>query len=112
MTLKVEGLGMTRRFAQEDTRLETRDDTALETPRGIMRDPVVTLLAELVGIDSVNPVLVPGGAGESSIARFAAARLRGAGLDVEIVEAAPDRPNVVGVLEGRRPGRSLMLCGH
>lgn len=37
---------------------------------------------------------------------------RTAGLDVEITEVAPGRPNVVAVLEGRRPGQSLMLCGH
>jgi acetylornithine deacetylase len=29
-----------------------------------------------------------------------------------VQEAAPGRPNVVGVLEGRAPGRSLMFCGH
>jgi acetylornithine deacetylase len=33
-------------------------------------------------------------------------------LDVHIQEAAPGRPNVIGVLEGRAPGRSLMFCGH
>ena len=38
--------------------------------------------------------------------------LRTAALDVQLTDAAPDRPNVVGVLEGRSPGRSLMLCGH
>jgi acetylornithine deacetylase len=27
-------------------------------------------------------------------------------------EAAPGRPNVIGVLESARPGRTLMLCGH
>jgi acetylornithine deacetylase len=33
-------------------------------------------------------------------------------MDVEVTEVAPGRPNVVGVLEGRAAGRSLMLCGH
>ena len=36
----------------------------------------------------------------------------GFGLDVEMQEVAPGRPNVVGVLEGRAPGPSLMFCGH
>jgi acetylornithine deacetylase len=41
-----------------------------------------------------------------------AAHLRRLGLDVEMQEAAPGRANVIGVLEGRGTGRSLMLCGH
>ncbi len=38
--------------------------------------------------------------------------MRRGGLDVEIEDAAPGRPNVVGVLEGRAKGRTLMFCGH
>jgi len=70
------------------------------------------LLSDLVAIDSVNPLLVPGAAGESRIARRITEEMRAIGLDVHVTEAAPDRPNVVGVLRGRAPGRSLMLCGH
>jgi len=75
-------------------------------------DPAVQLLRTLVAIDSVNPSLVPGAAGEGAIADAIAQHLRRIGLDVEIQEVAPGRPNVIGVLEGRAPGRSLMLCGH
>ena len=75
-------------------------------------DPVLTLLRDLVALDSVNPSLVPGGAGEAAAAERVAAALRAGGLDVEVREAAPGRPNVVGVIEGRAPGRALMLCGH
>jgi len=75
-------------------------------------DPVIRLLRDLVAIDSVNPTLVPGAAGEGAIAHAIAAHLRGIGLDVELQDAAPGRPNVIGVLEGRRKGRSLMFCGH
>ncbi len=75
-------------------------------------DPTVRLLKQLVSIDSVNPSLVPGAAGEAAVARALAEALRDIGLTVEIQEAAPGRPNVVGVLEGRAPGRSLMFCGH
>src|ERR687889_502407 len=53
------------------------------------------LVAALVAIDSVNPDLVPGGAGEAAIAAFVADWLRGAGLEVEIDEPAPGRPSVV-----------------
>lgn len=77
-----------------------------------MTDPAVRLLKDLVAIDSVNPSLVPGGAGEAEIARAVAQALEKFGLSVSIEEAAPGRPNVIGVLEGRSAGRSLMLCGH
>ncbi|MCC7418437.1 MAG: M20/M25/M40 family metallo-hydrolase [Acidobacteria bacterium] len=75
-------------------------------------DPAIRLLQDLVAIDSVNPSLVPGAAGERQIARFIADEMRAAGLDVEMEDAAADRPNVVGILEGRTPGRTLMFCGH
>jgi acetylornithine deacetylase len=75
-------------------------------------DPAIALLRELVAIDSVNPSLVPGAAGEAQIGQAVAARLRGIGLDVEVQEVVPGRSNVIGVLEGRGRGRSLMFCGH
>ena len=70
------------------------------------------LLAELVAADSTNPDLEPGGAGEAAVAAIMAARLAAAGLEVDVWEAAPGRPNVVGRLPGLGGGRSLMLCGH
>jgi acetylornithine deacetylase len=75
-------------------------------------DRALGLLRDLVAIDSVNPSLVSGAAGEAGIADAIAAHLRRIGLEVELQEVAPGRPNVIGVLEGRQPGRSLMWCGH
>ncbi|MDP2318154.1 MAG: M20/M25/M40 family metallo-hydrolase [Acidobacteriota bacterium] len=75
-------------------------------------DPTLRLLKQLIAIDSINPSLVPGAAGEAAVARALADELRTIGLTVEIQEVAPGRPNVVGTLEGRAPGRSLMYCGH
>lgn len=77
-----------------------------------MSDYLIRLLRDLIAIDSVNPSLVPGGAGEEEVALAVASEMRSMGLDVEVSEVAPGRPNVVGVLEGRSPGRSLMFCGH
>jgi acetylornithine deacetylase len=73
---------------------------------------LLSLLSDLVAIPSVNPSLVPGAAGESAIADAIGHAMRRAGLDVVVDEALPGRPNVVGVLEGRGRGRSLMFCGH
>jgi acetylornithine deacetylase len=75
-------------------------------------DPAIRLLRELVAIDSVNPTLVPGAAGEADIARAIAGEMRRFGLDVELQELVPGRPNVTGLLEGRSKGRTLMFCGH
>lgn len=75
-------------------------------------DPVISLLRDLVAIDSVNPSLVPGAAGEGAVADAIAAHMRGLGLDVRVEEVAPGRPNVIGVLEGSARGPSLMFCGH
>jgi len=77
-----------------------------------MPDPAISLLQRLVSIDSVNPSLVSGGAGEGEIAGAIAADMLSFGLKVEISEVRPGRPNVVGVLEGKSRGKSLMLCGH
>jgi acetylornithine deacetylase len=76
-----------------------------------MSDATIALLKELIAIDSVNPSLVPGGAGEAQIVQHIAQELRSFGADTVIQEASPGRPNVIGILD-RGNGRSLMLCGH
>jgi acetylornithine deacetylase len=74
--------------------------------------PVTQLLHDLVAIDSINPDLVPGAAGEQAIASFVADWLSRAGLEVTIDEPRPGRPSVVGIARGRGGGRSLMLNAH
>jgi acetylornithine deacetylase len=75
-------------------------------------DPTIRLLEDLVAIDSVNPSLARDARGEADIAQRIAAECVSARLAVDIVEVAPGRPNVVGILEGRTPGPALMFCGH
>ena len=70
------------------------------------------LLSDLVAIDSMNPDLVPGAAGEAAIAAFIADWLRAAGLEVRVEEVQPGRPNVIGIARGSGGGRSLLLNGH
>ncbi len=72
----------------------------------------IALLKGLVKIDSVNPSLVPGAAGEAEIADFVADFLRSAGLDTQLDEIKPGRANTVGVLGGGGDGPTLMLNGH
>jgi acetylornithine deacetylase len=73
---------------------------------------ITNLLQQLVAIDSINPDLVPGGAGEGAIASFVANWLTRAGLEVAIDEPVPGRPNVIGIARGSGTGRSLMLNAH
>jgi acetylornithine deacetylase len=75
-------------------------------------DPAIRLLRDLVAINSVNPTLAAGAPGEAAIADFIAAEMRRNGLDVVVEPVVEGRPNVVGVIEGRAKGRTLMLCGH
>jgi acetylornithine deacetylase/succinyl-diaminopimelate desuccinylase family protein len=71
-------------------------------------DPqLAAFLAELVRIPSVNP---PGD--EIAVAQVVARRLEAAGLDVEIIESAPRRANVIGRLRGTGGGPTLILNGH
>src|SRR5690348_15078291 len=72
----------------------------------------VRLLRELVSIDSVNPSLVPGAPGEAGVGEAIAHALRRAGLDVHVEPVEGNRANVIGILDGRAAGRSLMFCGH
>ncbi|HEU4927549.1 MAG TPA: M20/M25/M40 family metallo-hydrolase [Vicinamibacterales bacterium] len=75
-------------------------------------DPCISLLRQLVSIDSVNPSLVAGARGEGEIAAAVARHMRELGLQVHVEEVETGRPNVIGVLEGPVPGPTLMLCGH
>jgi acetylornithine deacetylase len=74
-------------------------------------DPL-PLLRHLVATNSVNPALVPGAPGEAAVAGLVADAMRAASLEVTTQEAAPGRPNVIGVLDGRTPGPTMMFCGH
>ena len=78
----------------------------------IDRPYLVKTLADLVRINSVNPSLVSGGAGESEIARYTAESLAGIGLEVAVHEPEPGRPSVIGRLSGSGNGPSLMLNAH
>lgn len=75
---------------------------------------VVELTCELVRLRTVHDAA--GDSGIASVEQPAADRvasvMRGFGWQVHVAEAAPGRPNVVGVIDGARPGRTLMFEGH
>ena len=74
-------------------------------------DPL-PLLRSLVSANSINPSLVPGAPGEAEAADVARAAMVAAGLDVVVQPVVDGRANVIGVLDGRDAGASVMLCGH
>jgi acetylornithine deacetylase len=76
----------------------------------------VRLLRDLIALPSVNPAFLPKGdprAGEQRIAGFLAATAGAAGLDVELHEVAPGRPNVLARLTPGCPVRQrIVLAPH
>ncbi len=71
-------------------------------------DAAIRLTSELVQLRSVND----GGSAEQPVADHVTALMTSFGWQVELSEAAPGRPNVVGIVTGNRPGRTLMFEGH
>ncbi len=80
--------------------------------RTIDPDEVVELTRALVRIPSVYRPGDPDGT-EAGVAAFVESWLRREGFQVEVQQAAPGRPNVIGWLGEKTPGRrSLLLEGH
>lgn len=74
-------------------------------------DRIIRFTQDLVRINSINPNLAPG-SNESAVANFIADTCREAGLQVTFREVAPNRPNLVCVLPGKRPEIGLVFLGH
>jgi acetylornithine deacetylase/succinyl-diaminopimelate desuccinylase-like protein len=70
-------------------------------------DELRTLLAELVAVDTSNP---PGN--ETAAAQVAARWLREAGIEVELIEPAPGRGNLLARLKGSGGGRPILVLAH
>ncbi len=77
-----------------------------------MRDDLLALLCRLVETDSVNPSLVPGGAGETEVAGLILRWAEAHGLEAELTDGVPGRPSVLVRARGTGGGRTLLLCGH
>ncbi len=81
-------------------------------PISIDADFTTRAVQDLVRIDSVNPSLVSGAAGEAAIAGHVAGVLEELGCDVTRHEPIQGRISVVGTVRGSGSGRRLMLNAH
>jgi succinyl-diaminopimelate desuccinylase len=70
-------------------------------------DEVIALTRQLIKIPSENP---PGE--EEAVSEFIAEKLKSIGLTVRFHEYKPNRPNVVGLLQGGKGKPILMFNGH
>ncbi|HET7820057.1 MAG TPA: M20/M25/M40 family metallo-hydrolase [Ornithinibacter sp.] len=80
-------------------------------------DAAVGLTAELVAIDSVNPGLVPGAAGEAAVVEHLRNRLQRSGFVTHVITAPghDDRPSLVAIGPAGRTGQAgptVVLTGH
>ena len=73
---------------------------------------VRSLLEDLIRIDSVNPSIDACAAGEGELAAFVAAEARSIGLETELDEALPGRPNVIATLDPPGAVRELLIEVH
>lgn len=73
---------------------------------------VITLVSELVKIDSSNPWLVPGSPGEAVVAAYIADWLKPLGVEVRLEEVENGRPNLIAIWRGTGGGKSLCLYAH
>ena len=70
-------------------------------------DALIQLTRELIQVDSINP---PGA--EQAAAELFAERARWLGLDTEIRDVSPGRPNVLVRLRGSGTAPTLLYLGH
>ncbi|MEM3069915.1 MAG: M20/M25/M40 family metallo-hydrolase [Candidatus Bathyarchaeia archaeon] len=80
---------------------------SIATPSLDVRKEVITLLQDLIRIDTTNP---PGN--EAEAAEYLARTLEGEGFECMVLESAPGRGNLITRLEGSEEGPSLLLLSH
>ena len=87
--------------------------TSLKTTKSYVRDreAVIALTQKLVRIESVYRENDPKG-NEQEVATFVAAYLRDIGIETHIEEVVPGRPNVIGIIDSGKPGKTLLFEGH
>jgi len=74
------------------------------------RERVVELTRDLVRIRSVWDG--EGSSGEAAVASYIAQRLTRMGIEIHVDEVKPGRPNVVGIIDSKQAGPTLLFDAH
>lgn len=76
------------------------------------RETVIALTQKLVQIESV--FRNDGKGNEQAVANYVAEYLRNLnlGIEVHMEEVVPGRPNVIGIIDSKKPGKTLLFEGH
>jgi len=75
------------------------------------REAVIQLTRELVQIPSVYREGIAD-ANETKVALYVAKYLKNIGIQTHIEEVVPGRPNVIGIVDSGKPGKTLLFEGH
>lgn len=75
------------------------------------REAVIKLTSDLVRIPSVYREGTPDG-NETKVAMFVAEYLKARGIDTYVEEVVQGRPNVIGIVDSGKPGKTLLFEGH
>ncbi|KOO48731.1 M20 family metallopeptidase [Viridibacillus arvi] len=75
------------------------------------REAVIQLTRELVKIPSVYREGIAD-ANETKVALYVAEYLKNIGIQTHIEEVVPGRPNVIGIIDSGKPGKTLLFEGH
>jgi succinyl-diaminopimelate desuccinylase len=77
----------------------------------IREQEVVDFLQKLIKIPSVYEPRKPG-MNEEKVALFVADYLKKMDFEVVVEEVSPGRPNVIAIIEGHKPGKTILLEAH
>ena len=75
-------------------------NTVPDLKNSVDKSELVSLLSDLVAIESVNPLLPHGGSGEEEIIRYVAGYFEKLKIPFRLEEVFPNRNNLIAFLEG------------
>ena len=78
----------------------------------VSKSDLLSLLQDMIKIQTENPKLVNKPSGEGDLARFMGDYMKSFGLEVEYQDLGENRINAIGILRGSGGGKTILLNGH
>jgi len=72
----------------------------------------ISLLGDLISINSVNPLQDTSAKGEKELASYVRDYLKNRGIKSILQPVLDERPNVIGIVEGKNKGKNFVLEAH